>query len=130
MTGDTPLLTTYIAFIVFNASVCCYLSEVRTIDVMLCVTRVPSGTLSSPVSCVLSHAGVDAEFEKLLGEIFGIDFIETFKAKRPAGWVDLMIAFESRKRAANPHKTSALNVSLPFSFIDFHKKHLVSTCTR
>jgi len=74
---------------------------------------------------VCDGAGVDAEFEKLLGEIFGVEFIETFKARRPAGWVDLMIAFESRKRAANPHKTSALNVSLPFSFIDFHKKHLV-----
>ena len=72
-----------------------------------------------------ARKGVDAEFEKLLGEIFGVDFIELFKAKRPAGWVDLMIAFESRKRAANPHKTSALNVSLPFSFIDFHKKHMV-----
>ena len=72
-------------------------------------------------------SGVDAEFEKLLGEIFGVEFIETFKARRPAGWVDLMIAFESRKRAANPHKTSALNVSLPFSFIDFHKKHLVGS---
>jgi len=72
-------------------------------------------------------AGVDAEFEKLLCEIFGGEFIEAFKAKRPAGWVDLMIAFESRKRAANPHKTSALNISLPFSFIDFHKKHLVRT---
>jgi len=78
---------------------------------------------------VSERAGVDAEFEKLLGEIFGVEFIETFKAKRPAGWVDLMIAFESRKRAANPHKTSALNVSLPFSFIDFHKKHLVSLLT-
>ena len=78
------------------------------------------------MAVVSGLAGVDAEFEKLLGEIFGVEFIETFKAKRPAGWVDLMIAFESRKRAANPHKTSALNVSLPFSFIDFHKKHLVS----
>ena len=75
---------------------------------------------------LLVNAGVDSEFEKLLGEIFGVDFIEAFKAKRPAGWVDLMIAFESRKRAANPHKTSALNVSLPFSFIDFHKKNQVS----
>jgi len=53
-----------------------------------------------------------------------------FKSKRPAGWVDLMIAFESRKRAANPHKTSALNVSLPFSFIDCHKKHLVRVASQ
>ena len=70
-------------------------------------------------------AGVDAEFERLLCEIFGAELVSTFKARRPAGWVDLMIAFESRKRAANPHKTSALNISLPFSFIDFHKKHTV-----
>jgi len=79
---------------------------------------------------LFARAGIDAEFEKLLGEIFGVDLIETFKSKRPAGWVDLMIAFESRKRAANPHKTSALNVSLPFSFIDFHKKHLVRAALR
>ena len=79
---------------------------------------------------MFGRSGIDAEFEKLLGEIFGVEFIETFKAKRPAGWVDLMIAFESRKRAANPHKTSALNVSLPFSFIDFHKKHMVRLTLR
>lgn len=62
------------------------------------------------------------EFEKLLVAIFGSEFIESFKLKRPAGWVDLMIAFESRKRTANPLKNSSLNVSLPFSFIDYYKK--------
>jgi hypothetical protein len=67
--------------------------------------------------------GVDLEFEKLLIDIFGSDFIDSFKYKRPAGWVDLMIAFESRKRAASPYKNNALNVSLPFSFIDFYKKY-------
>jgi len=66
--------------------------------------------------------GVDIEFEKLLVDIFGADFIESYKYKRPAGWVDLMIAFESRKRAASPFKNNPLNVSLPFSFIDYHKK--------
>jgi hypothetical protein len=66
---------------------------------------------------------VDAEFERLLVNIFGADFIEVFKTKRPAGWVDLMMAFESRKRAANPLSTKPLNVSLPFSFIDYHKKY-------
>jgi hypothetical protein len=70
---------------------------------------------------------VDLEFEKLLINIFGADFIEAFKFKRPAGWVDLMIAFESRKRAANPWKNTPLNVSLPFSFIDYHKKFRVSS---
>ena len=65
------------------------------------------------------------EFEKLLVAIFGQDFIDTFKTHRPAGYVDLMIAFESRKRAATPHKTNPLNVSLPFSFIDYYKKYKV-----
>ncbi|KAK2190301.1 hypothetical protein NP493_79g06007 [Ridgeia piscesae] len=66
--------------------------------------------------------GVELEFEKLLDSIFGSEFIEAFRHKRPAGWVDLMIAFESRKRAATPYKNNALNVSLPFSFIDYYKK--------
>jgi len=70
-------------------------------------------------------AGVDVEFEHLLTAIFGCEFIETFKVKRPAGWVDLMAAFESRKRTASPFKSSPLNVSLPFSFIDYHKKYRV-----
>ena len=70
--------------------------------------------------------GIDREFERLLEEIFGAEFISLFKARRPAGWVDLMIAFESRKRAADPNKDQPLNVSLPFSLIDFHKKHFVS----
>jgi len=77
-----------------------------------------------PIDCIC--AGVDREFERLLCDIFGADFIDSFKLKRPAGWIDLMIAFESRKRAANPWTNNALNVSLPFSFIDFHKREFVS----
>ncbi|XP_074643650.1 heat shock 70 kDa protein 12A-like isoform X2 [Tubulanus polymorphus] len=67
--------------------------------------------------------GVDQEFEQLLIAILGKEFIEAFRYRRPAGWVDLMIAFESRKRAASPYKDNPLNVSLPFSLIDFYKKH-------
>ena len=58
-------------------------------------------------------------------EIFGSEFIEVFKLKRPAGWVDLLLAFESRKRAATPFKSKPLNVSLPFSFTDYHQKYKV-----
>ncbi|XP_013413356.1 heat shock 70 kDa protein 12A isoform X2 [Lingula anatina] len=67
--------------------------------------------------------GVDMEFEKLLADIFGADYLQAFKLKRPAGYVDLTIAFESRKRAANPFRGNHLNVSLPFSFIDYYKKY-------
>lgn len=66
--------------------------------------------------------GIDYEFEKLLCKIFGQDFIDQFKIKRPAAWVDLMIAFESRKRAATPDRSNPLNINLPFSFIDYYKK--------
>lgn len=77
--------------------------------------------------------GVDLAFEQLLGRIFGEDFITTFKRQRPAAWVDLTIAFEARKRTAGPHRAGALNISLPFSFIDFYRKqrgHNVETALR
>lgn len=66
--------------------------------------------------------GVDREFENLLVKIFGIDFIVSFKNTKPAGWVDLMIAFEAKKRTASPSKSTALNISLPFSFIEHYSK--------
>jgi hypothetical protein len=57
--------------------------------------------------------------------IFSKEVMEDFKSKRPAGYVDLMIAFEARKRTASPFKNNSLNISLPFSFIDFYKKKKV-----
>ncbi|KAK3856539.1 hypothetical protein Pcinc_037148 [Petrolisthes cinctipes] len=66
--------------------------------------------------------GVDAEFEKFLETIFGEDFLNTFRQQRPAAYVDLMIAFESRKRNASPYRSNPLNIALPFSFIDLYRK--------
>ena len=66
--------------------------------------------------------GVDSAFESLLSAMFGPDLIAEFKRKRSAGFIDLMIAFESRKRSANPNKMTSINVALPFSFIDFYRK--------
>ncbi|CAF0792093.1 unnamed protein product [Rotaria sp. Silwood1] len=77
--------------------------------------------------CILLFKGVDQEFEKLMTTIFGVEIMEEFKLKRPAGYVDLMIAFEARKRTASPFKNNPLNISLPFSFIDFYKKKKGST---
>ena len=65
---------------------------------------------------------MDEAFEHLLDDIFGSELMSSFKKKRPAGFIDLMIAFESRKRSCSPHKLTPLNVALPFSFIDFYKK--------
>lgn len=74
---------------------------------------------------VFYFSGVDQEFEKLMNSIFGTEIMDEFKIKRPAGYVDLMIAFEARKRTASPFKNNPLNISLPFSFIDFYKKKKV-----
>ena len=67
--------------------------------------------------------GVDEAFRQLMEDIFGKDIMEAFQKKRPAGYVDLMIAFESRKRGCSPNKLTPLNIALPFSFIDFYKRH-------
>ena len=68
--------------------------------------------------------GIDSTFESLLCAVLGDELIKEYKRKRSAGYIDLMIAFESRKRSANPNKTNSLNVALPFSFIDFYRKHM------
>lgn len=65
---------------------------------------------------------MDKEFEQLLDTIFTPQFMTSFKQQRPAAFVDLMIAFESRKRNASLYRSNPLNIALPFSFIDMYKK--------
>ncbi|KAM8852813.1 heat shock 70 kDa protein 12A isoform 4-T4 [Synchiropus picturatus] len=96
-----------------------------TVDLTVHQIRLPEGHLKELYKASggpYGSLGIDYEFEKLLCKIFGQDFIDQFKVKRPAAWVDLMIAFESRKRAAAPDRTNPLNINLPFSFIDYYKK--------
>ncbi|XP_062319540.1 heat shock 70 kDa protein 12A isoform X1 [Osmerus eperlanus] len=96
-----------------------------TVDLTVHQIRLPEGHLKELYKASggpYGSIGIDFEFEKLLCKIFGQDFIDQFKIKRPAAWVDLMIAFESRKRAAAPDRTNPLNINLPFSFIDYYKK--------
>ncbi|XP_053488061.1 heat shock 70 kDa protein 12A isoform X2 [Ictalurus furcatus] len=96
-----------------------------TVDLTVHQIRMPEGHLKELYKASggpYGSIGVDYEFEMLLCKIFGQDFIDQFKIKRPAAWVDLMIAFESRKRAAAPDRSNPLNINLPFSFIDYYKK--------
>ncbi|XP_078129265.1 heat shock 70 kDa protein 12A isoform X2 [Sander vitreus] len=96
-----------------------------TVDLTVHQIRLPEGHLKELYKASggpYGSIGIDYEFEKLLCRIFGQDFIDQFKIKRPAAWVDLMIAFESRKRAAAPDRSNPLNINLPFSFIDYYKK--------
>uniref|UniRef100_A0A8C3G9I6 Heat shock protein 12B n=1 Tax=Cyclopterus lumpus TaxID=8103 RepID=A0A8C3G9I6_CYCLU len=97
-----------------------------TVDLTVHQIEQPQGTLKELYKASggpYGAVGVDLAFEAMLCQIFGEDFIQSFKAKRPAAWVDLTIAFEARKRTAAPGRTNALNISLPFSFIDFYKRH-------
>ncbi|PWA27155.1 hypothetical protein CCH79_00011613 [Gambusia affinis] len=97
-----------------------------TVDLTVHQIEQPQGTLKELYKASggpYGAVGVDLAFEAMLCQIFGEDFIQSFKAKRPAAWVDLMIAFEARKRTASPGRANALNISLPFSFIDFYKRH-------
>lgn len=66
--------------------------------------------------------GVDLQFIHLLGGIFSPDFISSFRLKQPASWVDLMVAFEARKRSATPETRGSTNINLPYKFISDYKK--------
>lgn len=97
-----------------------------TVDLTVHQIEQPQGTLKELYKASggpYGAVGVDLAFESMLGQIFGEDFMASFKAQRPAAWVDLSIAFEARKRTAAPGRTNALNICLPFSFIDFYRRH-------
>uniref|UniRef100_A0A6Q2WWS0 Heat shock protein 12B n=1 Tax=Esox lucius TaxID=8010 RepID=A0A6Q2WWS0_ESOLU len=97
-----------------------------TVDLTVHQIEQPQGTLKELYKASggpYGAVGVDLAFEAMLCQIFGEDFIDSFKAKRPAAWVDLTIAFEARKRTATPGRSNGLNISLPFSFIDYYKRH-------
>lgn len=64
--------------------------------------------------------GVDHQFESLLWRIFGKESILGYQAHCPIGWIQLMDNFESKKRAASPMKAFAVNVLLPFSFMQYY----------
>ncbi|XP_072353858.1 heat shock 70 kDa protein 12B-like isoform X2 [Scyliorhinus torazame] len=96
-----------------------------TVDLTVHQIEQPQGTLKELYKASggpYGAVGVDLAFEKMLCQIFGTDYIERFKVKRPAAWVDLMIAFEARKRTASPKRVNPMNISLPFSFIDYYRK--------
>lgn len=70
----------------------------------------------------MHYAGVDKQFLQFLGDIFGENFMVEFQEQHPAAFVDLLTAFESRKRSSGPNRRLALNVALPFSFINLYRK--------
>ena len=67
--------------------------------------------------------GVDCQFETLLVDIFGEKFVVDFVRNKPVSWMELMSQFEARKRSFSPGKHTAVNISLPFAFVEhYHKR--------
>lgn len=71
--------------------------------------------------------GVDCQFEMMLVSIFGQQLIQDFIDRHPISWLELMKTFEAKKKAFNPHKSQASNISLPFSFIEYYRKRTLTT---
>uniref|UniRef100_A0A1B6GZM7 Heat shock 70 kDa protein 12A n=1 Tax=Cuerna arida TaxID=1464854 RepID=A0A1B6GZM7_9HEMI len=95
-----------------------------TVDVTVHKLHHPKGPLkelykASGEPC--GSLGVDEEFDRLLGSVFGFSFMTRLRQERPAAYTELMLSFESRKRSVLPSRSTSLNVSLPFAFIDFYQ---------
>ncbi|XP_072112901.1 heat shock 70 kDa protein 12B-like isoform X2 [Mobula birostris] len=97
-----------------------------TVDLTVHEIEQPAGTLKELYKASggpYGAVGVDLAFQEMLCQIFGCDLMEGFRLKRPAAWVDLMMAFEARKQSISHKLTTPLNISLPFSFTEFYRKH-------
>lgn len=66
--------------------------------------------------------GVDCQFEILLVDIFGEDFLINFVQNKPISWMELLSMFEAKKRSFSPHKQLAVNFPLPFAFIEYYRE--------
>lgn len=66
--------------------------------------------------------GVDYQFELLLLDIFGEEFLLDFVKNKPASWLELLTVFEAKKRGFRPHKQLSVNISLPFAFIEHFRE--------
>ena len=62
--------------------------------------------------------GVDCQFELLISDIFGEDFLMDFVKTKPMSWLELVNTFETRKCSFCPTKQVAISIPLPFSFIE------------
>ena len=71
--------------------------------------------------------GVDCQFEILLVDIFGEEFLVDFVQNKPISWMELMSTFETKKRSFSPHKHLTVNLPLPFALIEYYRERNSTT---
>ena len=62
---------------------------------------------------------VDKEFQNLLDNIFGKDFMDEFRRSHPSDWLELMNDFEVKKRADRVMEGELTRIRLPANFVNF-----------
>lgn len=84
--------------------------EINAVDGHILEKHCPSGGLFGGIH-------VDGEFEKLMSNAFGEDFIRNFKEKFPNDWQIIMNRFEIHKRAEEDVDNDEISINLPLNFI-------------
>lgn len=84
--------------------------EVNAEDGHILEKACPSGGLFGGIH-------VDREFEKLMSNAFGEDFIAKFREDFPNDWQVIMNRFEIQKRAEEDVDNDEISISLPLNFI-------------
>ncbi|KAJ7330655.1 hypothetical protein OS493_022270 [Desmophyllum pertusum] len=84
--------------------------EINAVDGHILEKHCPTGGLFGGIH-------VDGEFEKLMSNAFGEDFIRNFKEKFPNDWQIIMNRFEIHKRAEEDVDNDEISINLPLNFI-------------
>ena len=61
---------------------------------------------------------VDQQFQNLLDNVFGKDFMDDFRRSHPSDWLELMNDFEVKKRADRVMEGELTRIRLPANFIN------------
>ena len=68
---------------------------------------------------------VNQEFERLLGELFGVARLNAYKEKFPSDWLALMNDFESKKRRSRILSGRMTNIRYPASFASLVEQNTI-----
>ena len=68
---------------------------------------------------------VNQEFERLLGELFGVARLNAYKEKFPSDWLALVNDFESKKRRSRILSGRMINIRYPASFASLVEQNTI-----